>query len=208
MVLPVVVGFPARPGPVSPPRHGWLHCTGGPVAATKAEMMKSPAYLIVALVLSVVFALVAYRVAVHYATAPEATPGATSYPGPADAPEPLSMEPTAAVPATLPPEQALALEAIERARPVQAAVDQFYANEGTWPRNLAQLGLGNPDDYAGGPVASVTVHPFGVIAIMVKPHVARSGMIRLTPNVLADGSVEWSCRANNYAAATRLPICR
>lgn len=170
--------------------------------------MKRVAPLYVALVLSVTLALVAYRVSVHYATLPSIEPQEPAPTAPADPPEPLSLETTPAVPAALPPEQAQAAEAIERARPIQAAVHAFYVAEGTWPRNLAQLGLGLPDDHAGGPVASISIQPFGQVAIAVKPHVARGGVIRLTPTVQADGSVAWACRPNNYAAATKLPSCR
>ena len=170
--------------------------------------MKRVAPLFVALVLSVLLALVAYRVSVHYATLPDIEPQVPVQPAPADRPEPLPMETTPLGPAPLPPDQAQAADAIERARPIQEAVDAFYADRGTWPRNLAELGLGIPDDHAGGPVASITVQPFGQVAILVKPHVARSGVIRLTPTVRADGNLEWNCRANNYAAATRLSSCR
>ena len=170
--------------------------------------MKRVAPLFVALVLSVVLALVAYRVAVHYATVPtDGAPEAT-VPATADRPDPLPMDTTPLGPAPLPPEQARAAEAIERARPIQEAVDQFYAREGTWPRNLAQLGLGYPDDHEGGPVAAISVHPFGEVAIAMKPHVARGGVIRLSPTVRPDGSLDWTCRASNYAAATKLSSCR
>lgn len=171
-------------------------------------MMKSPAYLYVALVLAVVFSLVAYRVAVHYAAMPESTPTPAVQPRPAVTPAMLEQTPPATPPGTLGPEQARAADAIERARPIQEAVDQFYAREGTWPRNLAQLGLGYPDDHEGGPVAAISVHPFGEVAIAMKPHVARGGVIRLSPTVQPDGTLVWSCRASNYAAATKLSSCR
>mgnify|MGYP006170852047 FL=1 len=170
--------------------------------------MKRVAPLFVALVLSVVLALVAYRVAVHYATVPTGDAPEVPVPAPADRPDPLPMETTPLGPAPLPPEQARAADAIERARPIQQAVDQFYAREGTWPRNLAQLGLGYPDDHEGGPVAAISVHPFGEVAIAMKPHVARGGVIRLSPTVQADGTLVWNCRASNYAAATKLSSCR
>lgn len=170
--------------------------------------MKRVAPLFVALVLSVVLALVAYRVAVHYATVPMAENQAPPASAPADRPDPLPMDTTAIGPAPLSPEQARAADAIERARPIQAAVDEFYAEQGTWPRNLAQLGLGYPDDYEGGPVAAISVHPYGEVAIAMKPHVARGGVIRLSPTVQPDGTLVWNCRASNYGAATRLPNCR
>ncbi|HEX5694047.1 MAG TPA: pilin [Arenimonas sp.] len=170
--------------------------------------MKRVAPLYVALVLSVALALVAYRVSVHYATLPDYEPQVPTQPAPADRPDPLPMHTTPLGPGPLPPEKAQAAEAIERARAIQAAVDAFYAARGTWPRDLAQLELGSPDDHAGGPVASITVQPFGVVAVTVKPHVARSGMIRLIPEVRPDGTLEWTCRASNYAAATRLSSCR
>ena len=158
--------------------------------------MKRVAPLFVALVLSVLLALVAYRVSVHYATFPVAESPATPDPAPRGRPPPLTREEM---------KSAKAPQSVEQA---QAAVDAFYVAEGTWPRNLAQLGLGNPDSHAGGPVAAISVRPDGEVAVVVKPHVARGGEIRLLPDVRPDGSLEWTCRARNYPAATRLPECR
>lgn len=164
--------------------------------------MKSPAYVFVALVLAVAFSLVAYRVSVHFASLPPELPVS----GAPEAGQAPAVPP--AGPSRLPPEQAQAAEAIARALPIQQAVDAWYRAKGTWPRNLAQLGLGLPDDHAGGPVASINVQPFGEVAVAMKPHVARGGVIRLTPQVQPDGRLQWHCRANNYAAATRLDACR
>lgn len=170
--------------------------------------MKRVAPLFVALVLSVLLALVAYRVSVHYATFPVAESPATPDPAPRGRPPPLTREEMKSAKAPQSVEQAQAADALARARPIQAAVDAFYVAEGTWPRNLAQLGLGNPDSHAGGPVAAISVRPDGEVAVVVKPHVARGGEIRLLPDVRPDGSLEWTCRARNYPAATRLPECR
>ena len=57
-------------------------------------------------------------------------------------------------------------------------------------------------------MAAISVHPFGEVAIAMKPHVARGGVIRLSPTVQPDGTLVWNCRASNYGAATRLPNCR
>lgn len=165
--------------------------------------MKSPAYVFVALVLVVVFSLVAYRVSVHFAALPPQSPSSAALKA-----EPVDDTAAEAAPAPLPPELAQAADAIARALPIQQAVDAWYRENGNWPRNLAQLGLGLPDDHAGGPVASISVQPFGEVAVALKPHVARGGVIRLTPRVQPDGSLQWRCRANNYPAATRLDACR
>lgn len=167
--------------------------------------MKSPAYVFVALVLAILFSLVAYRVSVHYARfdAPVAAPAA---------PPPAQAE-SGAIPAApqapgLPPGQQQAADAIARARDIQAAVQAYFDSHEGWPRNLAELSLGYPDRYADHAVASISVQPNGVVAIAMKPHVARGGVIRLTPSVRPDGRVDWECRATNYPDATRLPTCR
>ena len=168
--------------------------------------MKSPAYIFVALVLVVLFSLIAYRVSVHFAIlsgegapAVEAVdaPTATAEVAPAEAPAP-----------TLPPAQAEAHDAIERSATVRAAVEAHLRERGDWPQSLSQLGLGVPGDHAGGPVAGIMVQQQGVVVVLVKPHVARGGTIQLTPRRQVDGAIEWRCRASNYPAATRLPDCR
>lgn len=166
--------------------------------------MKSPAYIALALVVVVLFSLVAYRVSVHFAVLPgEAAPAAVEAPvDPAPVPE------ASAQPAPEPPAMAQAHEAIARSERVRAAVEAFYRERGDWPQGLAALGLGVPGDHAGGPVASITVAPRGVVSISLKPHVARGGVIRLTPSPTDDGTIDWACRASNYPAATRLPDCR
>ncbi|GAB2496417.1 pilin [Arenimonas alkanexedens] len=164
--------------------------------------MKSPAYVFVALLLAVVFSLVAYRVSVHYASLAGADP---------TLPEPALAPPPAPVPAEakpLPPGQQQAADAIARAADIKAAVQAYFETNASWPRNLAELSLGYPDQYADHAVAAISVQPNGVVAIAMKPHVSRGGVIRLTPDVRADGSVVWGCRATNYPDATRLPDCR
>jgi len=165
--------------------------------------MKSPAYVFVALVLAVTFSLIAYRVSVHYAQLPVAAPAAESAPAvpaaPADAPAPAPG---------LPLGQQQAADAIARAADIRAAVQAHFEATGEWPRNLAQLSLGNPDQYADTAVAAISIQPQGVVAIAMKPHVSRGGVIRLIPTLQPDGGLQWQCRATNYPAATRLPDCR
>src|SRR5690606_4101863 len=125
--------------------------------------MKSPAYIFVALVLVVLFSLVAYRVSVHFAILPgEDAPAAAA------AEAETAPDPAPAAPAPAPsPAAAQALEAIERAGPVQAAVEAYYDEQGDWPQSLSQLGLGVPGDHAGGPVAGIVVQQLGVVVVSV-----------------------------------------
>ena len=164
--------------------------------------MKSPAYVFVALLFAVVFSLIAYRVSVHFAQVPDAAgvPAAPAPPAPAGPAEPEAP--------ALPPSQQQAADAIARAAGIKAAVQAFFEANETWPRNLAELALGYPDQYADHAVASISVQPNGVVAIAMKPHVSRGGVIRLTPSIEPDGRVSWQCSATNYPAATRLPDCR
>ena len=164
--------------------------------------MKSPATLFIVLVFAVLFSLIAYRVSVHFAQLPESgrVPAASAPSEPAAPAEPEAP--------ALPPSQRQAADAIARAADIQAAVQAFYEANQAWPRNLAQLSLGNPDQYADASVAAISIQPQGVVAIAMKPHVSRGGVIRLTPSIEPDGRVTWQCRATNYPAATRLPTCR
>lgn len=166
--------------------------------------MKSPAHIFVALVLVVLFSLVAYRVSVHFAVLPGVESPTVAAP---DAPADDAGNAPAPAPA-LRPSQAEALDAIERSAAVRAAVEAHVRERGDWPQSLSELGLGVPGDHAGGPVAGIVVQQQGVVVVSVKPHVARGGAIHLTPRQLPDGEVQWSCRASNYPAATRLPDCR
>ncbi|MDY0022568.1 pilin [Arenimonas caeni] len=168
--------------------------------------MKSPAYIFVALVLVVLFSLVAYRVSVHFAILPgDAAPAAGTVAAPT---EPADQAPADEPAPAQPPARAEALDAIGRSAAVRAAVEDYVRESGDWPQSLSQLGLGVPGDHAGGPVAGITVHTQGVVAVSLKPHVARGGVIRLTPSRAPDGAITWQCRASNYPAATRLPDCR
>ncbi|HEX4853289.1 pilin [Arenimonas sp.] len=164
--------------------------------------MKSPAALFIALVFAILFSLIAYRVSVHFSQLPEAGDAAVASapPAPSDAAAPEAP--------VRPPSQQQAADAIARASEVQAAVQAFYETNQAWPRSLAALSLGNPDQFADASVAAISIQPNGVVAISMKPHVARGGVIRLVPTAQADGAVSWECRATNYPAATRLPDCR
>ena len=170
--------------------------------------MKSPATLFIVLVFAVLFSLIAYRVSVHFAQLPEAG-GVPAASAPVEPIEPAAPNaPVSPEAPALPPSQRQAADAIDRAVDIQAAVQAFYEANQAWPRSLAQLSLGNPDQYADAAVAAISIQPQGVVAIAMKPHVSRGGVIRLTPSIEADGRVTWQCRATNYPAATRLPTCR
>ena len=169
--------------------------------------MKSPATLFIALFFAILFSLIAYRVSVHYAQVPDAGGAAAEAPAAPESPAAPDATAAQATPAPNPTRQQ-AVDAIARAAPIQAAVQAHFEATGEWPRNLAQLSLGLPDQYADHAVASISIQPQGVVAVAMKPHVARGGVIRLTPVLQPDDRIEWQCRATNYPAATRLPDCR
>ena len=102
---------------------------------------------------------------------------------------------------------AQAADALARAQVVKVAVAEHHMVVGGWPTKTTDIGLGQPDDFAGGPVASIHLEPEGVISIRLKPSVAVGARLRLVPRVMASGQIEWACRATNYAAALRVPPC-
>lgn len=103
---------------------------------------------------------------------------------------------------------AQAADALARASVVKVAITEYHMSMGAWPTKTTDIGIGQPTDFAGGPVASITIEPEGVIAIAMKPEVALAARIRLVPRVTPAGMIEWTCRPAGYAAAGRLPGCR
>lgn len=103
---------------------------------------------------------------------------------------------------------AQAADALARASVMKVAIAEYYMSMGAWPMKTTDVGVGEPTDFAGGPVASITIEPEGVIAVSLKPEVALGARIRLVPRVTPAGMIEWSCRPTGYAAAERLPGCR
>ncbi len=102
---------------------------------------------------------------------------------------------------------AQAADALMRASVFKAALAEYYMSMGQWPTRTTDIGLGQPTDFAGGPVASIGLEPEGVITISLKPDVAVGARLRLVPKVAPSGMIEWTCRPSNYAAAERLPAC-
>lgn len=103
---------------------------------------------------------------------------------------------------------ALAAEALARASLFKTMLAEHYMNSAQWPRNMDELGQGRPEDHAGGPVASIGLEAEGVVVIAIKPDVAAGAALRLVPSVKPSGMIDWTCRAENYPAAQRLPACR
>ena len=103
---------------------------------------------------------------------------------------------------------AQAADALKRASFLQVAIAGHHMSMGAWPTRTTDVGIGQPSDFAGGPVASITIEPEGVVAITIKPDVAPGARIRLVPRVTPAGTLEWSCRPTGYTAAERLPGCR
>lgn len=103
---------------------------------------------------------------------------------------------------------AQAADALMRANVVKVALAEHHMSMGQWPTRTTDIGLGQPSDFAGGPVQSISLEPDGVIAIDLKPEVGLGARLRLVPRVAPSGMIEWSCRASHYPAAERLPACR
>lgn len=103
---------------------------------------------------------------------------------------------------------AQAAEALARAGAAKVALAEYYMSMGTWPEKAADVGIGKPTDFAGGPVAAIAVEPEGVITITMKPEIGAGARLRLVPRVTPGGMVEWTCRASGYPAAERLPGCK
>lgn len=103
---------------------------------------------------------------------------------------------------------AQAAEALSRANMMKVAIAEYYMSMGQWPSKLSDLGMGQPTDFEGGPVSSITIEPEGVVAVSMKPDVAAGGKLRLVPKTSPSGMIEWNCRVSDYAAAERITGCK
>jgi hypothetical protein len=104
--------------------------------------------------------------------------------------------------------QAQAGEVLARAAMLKTALAEYYMSMGEWPPDMAAIGLGAPDDFAGGPVARIDLEPEGVIAVRTTDAVAKGGIVRLIPQAKPTGMIEWTCRATNYPAMGAIEACR
>jgi hypothetical protein len=104
--------------------------------------------------------------------------------------------------------QAQAGEVLSRAAMLKTALAEYYMSMGEWPPDMAAIGLGAPDDFAGGPVAAIDLEPGGVIAVRVRDDVARGAIVRLIPHANPMGAIEWTCRATNYPEMEAIDACR
>lgn len=104
--------------------------------------------------------------------------------------------------------QALAAEALTRAGMVRVAIAEHYLSTGQWPSRLDELGLGEPEDHAGGPVRAIRLGEKGEIVIEIATEVADDASLHLVPAASPVGSIEWRCRAERFEDARRLPACR
>jgi type IV pilus assembly protein PilA len=90
----------------------------------------------------------------------------------------------------------------------KAGVTEYYASNGTWPRNNADIGLGDAMDISGKYMASLEVADGEVIASLqttgVAPAIAGQ-IVTLTPNLIDGGSggIAWKC--STTANAKYLP---
>jgi hypothetical protein len=103
---------------------------------------------------------------------------------------------------------AQAAEVLSRASMLKTALAEYWMSMGEWPKDMAAIGMGAPDDFAGGPVARIDLEPNGVIAVRTTDAVAKGGIVRLIPEARPTGMIEWSCRATNYPAMATIETCR
>ncbi len=104
--------------------------------------------------------------------------------------------------------RAQAAEVLSRGQMVKASVAEYYLSTGEWPRSLDQVGLGRPEQHAGGALAGIDLEAGGVIVLRVRDDVARGAQVRLVPSANDFGQIEWRCRARDYPALEDSGNCR
>jgi type IV pilus assembly protein PilA len=88
-------------------------------------------------------------------------------------------------------------EGVTVAKPVKTSIAEFFSNNGAFPADNAELGIGAPATLRGKYVASVEVQADGVIVVTFGDSTLAGKTITLTPTAL-DRAVQWTC-------ATTLP---
>lgn len=84
--------------------------------------------------------------------------------------------------------------------PLKAMVVEHYLSEGSWPSNVASLGVAPAELRQEGLVDDVALGPQGEIIVTLSPQLYSRGYLRLAPKAGAM-AVTWSCRSNLPAAA-------
>lgn len=101
-------------------------------------------------------------------------------------------------------------EGLSLASGPKAAVSEYYATQGTWPKNNASAGLDSATQLGGNAVKSVAVGSGGVITVTFNSKVASGDpVLKLTPTA-SGGSIKWRCGGNNTTVSDKyLPAnCR
>ncbi len=88
------------------------------------------------------------------------------------------------------------MEGLAKATPVKMQVVEFYAMQGDFPVNNAELGLPSPDSFAGRSVKSIEVSLGGKITITYNNALKKDSSIILTPSTMGGysaGGLNWAC---------------
>jgi type IV pilus assembly protein PilA len=95
-------------------------------------------------------------------------------------------------------------EGLNLAGAAKSAVSETFSNNGTWPADNAQAGLGVAANIQGKYVASVTVAN-GVITILYGNNANAANLVGktliLTPGTSANGDVAWQCGSRAMPAS-------
>jgi type IV pilus assembly protein PilA len=86
-------------------------------------------------------------------------------------------------------------EGLAMASSVKASVAEYYADRGTWPANLAALGIANPP--TGKYVTGISVTNGEILitygADVSKAITTTTNTLRLRPGASANGDIIWQC---------------
>lgn len=94
----------------------------------------------------------------------------------------------------------LAADALARARTLQTAVNEYYANNMRWPSSAAETGLPEPATPRGGAVRAIELRSDGTIVIAFDQRFAPGSSIVLTPEADREsGAIAWHCSARGDA---------
>lgn len=88
------------------------------------------------------------------------------------------------------------MEGLAKAAPVKIQVAEFYAMQGDFPVNNAELGLPSPESFAGRSVKSIEVSLGGKITIAYNNALKKDSSIVLTPSTTGGysaGGLNWAC---------------
>lgn len=107
-------------------------------------------------------------------------------------------------------QRTLATDALGRASMFKTALSEYFMSNGRWPKDGSEVGMSNPESYAGGAVNSISVHEKGVVVILLNDKIDSGAKIKLIPDAnMQSYVITWNCSIEGSESLRNiLPDCK